>query len=101
VADEPAVVALADVREALARVLDAAEAELGAVVDLDADHYWALDAGAAFDLSKDPEIKAGQVSDDVETVRELLVRERGEIFLWHDLEHLVGILQRIAALARP
>jgi hypothetical protein len=39
VADEPAVVALADVREALARVLDAAEAELGAVVDLDADHY--------------------------------------------------------------
>jgi hypothetical protein len=41
------------------------------------------------------------VSDDVETVRELLVRERGEIFLWHDLEHLVGILQRIAALARP
>lgn len=35
------------------------------------------------------------------TVRELLTRNDGEVFLWHDLEHVIGILQRIASLTLP
>ena len=70
-------------------------------VDLDADYYWAIAPAAAFDLTEDPAVYAGQLSDDVATVGELLTREGGEIFLWHDLEHVTGILLRISALARP
>jgi hypothetical protein len=101
VTDKPAVISLSDLREALRRLLDAAEEQFGAVIDLDADHYWAIDSRGAFDLSTDPEVDVGQLSDDTATVRDLLAREDGEIFLWHDLDHLIAILQRIAALARP
>jgi len=98
---EPVVIAVADLREALARLLDAATEQFGQLVDLDADHYWAIDSAAAFDLTKDPAVDAGQLSDDVATVVELLTRDDGEIFLWHDLEHVTGILLRISVLARP
>jgi hypothetical protein len=46
-------------------------------------------------------LEAGQPSDDVATVRELLNRDQDEVFLWHDLDHVIAILQRIAGLARP
>ena len=98
---EPVVIALADLRDVLTRLLDAAEEQFGPLVDLDADHYWSLDAAAAFDLSKDPSVDAGQLSDDVAEVRELLARDEDEAVLWHDLEHVTRVLQRIAALARP
>ena len=99
--DEPIAIALADLRAALARVLDAAEEQFGPVVDLEADYYWSLAAGDAFDLSKDPSVVAGQLSDDVAEVRDLLAREEDEVVLWHDLEHVTGILLRIAGLAQP
>ena len=62
---------------------------------------WAVEPNAAFDLEEDPPVAVGQLSDDVATVRELLTRDDAEVFLWHDLEHVIGILQRIASLARP
>jgi len=99
--DEPLVIPVSDLRDALTRLLEAATERFGPLVDLDADHYWAIEPDAAFDIAKDPPVAVGQLSDDVSTVRDLLARDDGEVFLWHDLEHAIGILQRIASLARP
>ena len=85
----------------MGRLLDAAEEQSGGTIDLDADHYWSIDPRAAFDPANDPEVDVGQLSDDTARLRELLGRKGGEVFLWHDLEHMTAILERIAALARP
>lgn len=50
----------------------------------------------------EPEIMGRLLSDDVASIRELVERvelSEDENLLWHDLNHLVGILQRISALA--
>ncbi len=94
-------VAVSDLREALGRVLDAVEQRFGASIDLEADHYWTLDAVDSFDLTTEPSVLASQISEDVETLRELLSPEREDIYIWHDLDHLCGILRRIAALDSP
>jgi hypothetical protein len=99
--DAALVLAFSDLRDALERLIAAATDEFGPSIDLDADHYWSIDARDAFDLSREPALEAGQLSDDVASVREFLARDDGETFLWHDLDHIVGILKRIAALARP
>jgi hypothetical protein len=101
VADDGTSVALADLRDGLSRLLAAAEEQLGSVIDLGADHYCAIDSRAAYDLSREPELEAGQLSDDVESLRDLLGRDGGEVFLGHDLEHVAAILSRIAALDVP
>jgi len=96
------VVAIADLRQALQRVLGAAEKKLGSVVDLDADYYWTVPPGETFDKLEMPTaLEAGQLSDDVAELQDLLAREDGEVFIWHDLDHLVGILRRLASLDIP
>jgi hypothetical protein len=50
----------------------------------------------------EPKVIGRSPSDDVASVRELVERvdqSEDELLLWHDLNHLVGILQRISALA--
>jgi hypothetical protein len=86
-------VSIADLRAALARVLDAVEDRFGEVIDLDADHDWLIESTGSFDLSRAPEVVAGQLSDDVETID-----STEEVFIWHDLDHLIGVLRRIAAI---
>lgn len=92
---------LADLRAALGRLLDAATDRFGPTLLLEADHYWTLNVADRFNLAREPAVEAGQLSDDVAEVHELLARAEGEVFLWHDLEHVVGILQRIADLDLP
>jgi hypothetical protein len=99
--DEPLIIALADLRQALARLLDSADARFGPSVDLDADHYWSINAGDAFALELEPSPQVGQLSDDVASVREFLSRDDGEVFIWHDLQHVIGVLQRLASLDLP
>jgi hypothetical protein len=96
------VVAIADLRQALERVLDAVEKQFGPVVDLAADYYWTVSPDETYALDMPTALHAGQLSDDVVELQDLLAREHGgEVFIWHDLEHLVGILQRIASLDTP
>jgi hypothetical protein len=38
----------------------------------------------------------GQLSDDVQEIRSLVARE-DDVIVSHDLAHLIGVLQRIAA----
>jgi hypothetical protein len=99
-ADDALVIAVSELREALDRLLGAAALELGPSIDLDADHYWWIDTREAFDVTREPSLEAGQLSDDVASTREMLHRDDDEVILWHDLDHLIGILQRIAGLAK-
>jgi hypothetical protein len=93
-------IAMSDLRAAIGRVLDAVEQKYGEAIDLDADHYWSLSPAESFDLTRDPGIEAGQISDDVETVQQILSPSR-DVIIWHDLEHLGGILSRLSALDSP
>jgi hypothetical protein len=93
-----------DLRRALGRLLDMVEERYGPTVALDADHYWMLSDEAAFNLGTEPTaegVMAGQLSDDVDAVRELLDRSHDEVTVWHDLRHVIGVLSRIAAQDRP
>jgi hypothetical protein len=94
-------IALADLRAALLRLLDVAETQLGPTVDLAVDHYWLLELSEMFALDSTPTVNAGQLSDDVTSIREFLARADGETFLWHDLQHVTGILLRLASLDLP
>jgi hypothetical protein len=93
-------IAMSDLREALRRVLDAVEEKYGTSIDLDADYYWSLRPAEAFDLTRDPGLETGQISDDVGTVQEILSPDR-DVYIWHDLEHVCGILTRLSALDSP
>jgi hypothetical protein len=91
-------VAIAELRAAVARLLDAAEKRFGPHVQMDSDVYWAVSPSDAFDTDSEPNVVAKQLSDDLGTVREVLRRadaEQDELLLWHDLDHVVGLLQWI------
>jgi len=94
-------IAVSDVREAVAQLLDAVEARFGPTVELGTDHYWLLELGEMFSLDRIPTINAGQLSDDVASISESLARSDDETFLWHDLQHLAGVLLRFASLDLP
>jgi len=90
-------------RQALDRVLAAVQAEQGDIVPLSADHYWVLNARATYDVYETPEesdLRIGQLSDDIATLDDVLRPDRG-VSTWHDLQHLVGILHRLATQDLP
>lgn len=72
---------------------------LGEEVLLDVDHYWHLPVEAAVDMTTEPpELTGGQVSDDLETVRDRTERVPQEAS--HELAHLVGVLRALELAAR-
>jgi hypothetical protein len=96
---------ISELREACRVLLDEAERRHGAefnLLDAGHDYYWHLDLTAAFDLTESPEqhVDCGQVSDDAAEVAALL-RGGESISLWHDLEHVVGLLRLLALLDLP
>ena len=100
--DDASGIQISELREAASRLFDAVEDQFGAQIRLDADYYWDVVLSTAFDPTGDPKIEAGQLSDDIESVRELLGRDQAEgVFIWHDLGHLIGVLRGIAALDLP
>jgi hypothetical protein len=95
----PSTVAVSELRSAVGAILDAVESELGETIELNADHYWLLESAESFDPSKTPDVVAGQLSDDVDSIR--AIAEGGEVVVWHDIDHLLGLLRRVSALAAP
>lgn len=91
----PTVVSTSELRAALDNLFALIEQELGTKIELSADHYWHVGSGDAFDLGGEPSLLVGQLSDDLESVRSMTGP------LWHDLDHMIGILRRLAALSRP
>ncbi|MEU9136266.1 hypothetical protein AB0D33_09910 [Streptomyces sp. NPDC048404] len=100
------VLRLADLRRACSVLLDEAERRFGDEVDLSespVDHYWSLDLAAAFDMSETPaQLGCGQVRDDVAEIAALVRRASEDVIaLWHDLDHLAGVLRLLAHLDLP
>jgi hypothetical protein len=97
----PAKLRVSDLRAALALIFDEAERLLGPTIDLDGDHYWLLEHDERYGDEPPAVSTAGSLVDDVESVYELLERDPDEgVYLWHDLSHAVGVLNRIADLDR-
>lgn len=96
-----------DLRQVCGLLLDAVQERFGPEIDLsglDVDHYWNMDLRSAFSIREDPAsgIDVGQSSDDVAELRALLRRPVDEgPLLWHDLQHLAGVLRLLAYLDLP
>jgi hypothetical protein len=94
---------IADLRRAANRLLDEAERRHGPEIDLPVDNYWQVHLREAYDLVDDAAaaMGAGQTSDDIDELVEFLERPADEVYLWHDLDHLTGLLRAIAYLDLP
>jgi hypothetical protein len=90
-----AAVEIAELRNALTRCLDDCERRWGTRIDLAADHYWLVEPTDAFDLSHEPTLGVGQLTNDVAEIS-----NSTDLTAWHDLAHLLGPLARLAALLR-
>ena len=84
-----------------------AATRFGTTIDVDQipeynDYYWHLPTDTAYAQDADPGlyVDAGQISDDLEELAEMLA-EPGEQVLWHSLEHLTGLLGLLAFLENP
>jgi hypothetical protein len=88
-------------------LLDQVESRFGDRIDLadvPVDYYWHLRLAAAFDMTQTPDahVDCGQSSDDVEEISALARGDsRDEIVLWHDLDHLAGVMRLLAYLDLP
>ncbi|MGC4846168.1 hypothetical protein ACLQ3F_02960 [Micromonospora sp. DT15] len=93
-----------DLRRVCGVLLDMVEERFGAEIDLSGvgvDLYWNVDLETAFELRDVPEsgINVGQCSDDVAELHALLRRPADAVpVLWHDLQHLAGVLRLLAYL---
>lgn len=90
-----------DLRKALDRTLRAVEAELGKKVELPYDYYWELPVEAAFDMTRNPapdDFMTGQLTDDLE---EGLAARRDTPAVWHELNHLIGLLRALERISMP
>jgi len=96
-----------DLRKVCGTLLDAVEEQFGAEIDVsrvEVDFYWNVDLRTAFEVSDDPAsgIDVGQASDDLAELRALLSRSADDLpVLWHDLQHLAGVLRLLAYLDLP
>jgi hypothetical protein len=100
--DASSTIRVDELRAALDAVLARVQERFGNEIALGADHYWEVGIAAAFDLQSVPVAEAGQLTEDVERIRELLKDgSTADVWIWHDVGHLVGVLRRVAALDLP
>jgi hypothetical protein len=97
----PRVVRVGQLREACERLLDELERRHGAEFDLEAmpvplAEYWVFNLEDAYTCAESPATEAGDFREDLAETVEMLTREEGEVQLWHDLNHLAGVLRGIA-----
>lgn len=92
-----------DLRRVANRIFTAVERSYGSSIDLDEDYYWHLDVDDAYDMSAAPTINlVGQVTDDVAELRAFIASDDDTIdSLWHELNHLIGVLRVIERQASP
>jgi hypothetical protein len=99
--DEALVVEVETLEAVLNLLLHAVKDRFGPSISLASDTYWQLDPDDAFGDSDAPVAKwVGSTAEDIQELRDLLTRDPLEVFLWHDLDHLAGLLTRIAYLDR-
>lgn len=86
-----------ELRAAFERLMSAVDD----VVEIDAAVYWDVLLSDAFGMEVEPSVAVGAVSDDVESVRELISRSPEDVVLWHDLTHFTGVLRAVASRDLP
>ncbi len=91
---------ITELRRALQLLLDAVESKFGSELTFNVDHYWT--PATPFDVyDQSPELTIGQVADDVDSVQRLASSAAGgdnELIIWHEAEHIAGILRAVAKL---
>ena len=97
---------ISDLREAAERLLNEAERRFGSEIDLGdsafrVGMYWDVSLDQAYTLVDRPELDIGDVVDDVQEVLEMSARDDHEVYLWHDLSHLCGVLRAVAYFDLP
>lgn len=102
--DAPMTVSLSQLRQVLNRLLDdVVERNGGDEIELDADYYWMLDPLDTYNASESPtaaRMTLGQLSDDLVELTAMAATSDPAV-IWHDLAHVVGILQWLAVRDRP
>jgi hypothetical protein len=88
-------------RRQLNRLLVILEERDGATVQLHEEHYWALETSEMFCLDAVPIPSAGQVSDDVDELTAMATRPDDLLVPWHELKHLIGLLEALARRDLP
>jgi hypothetical protein len=102
VSDFSTTLAIDDLRRALSRVLDDTARLLGDRVQLGGGLYWQVPADQLRAMHADGiDLDAGDLDDDVETMRGYLADAAPSRAPWHELNHLVGILRALEVLAMP
>lgn len=92
-------VTVGELRTALARLLDAVEEKFGPTLTFSEDYYWNVPFDRATTLDQEPSLDMGSGSDDAASVREFLAGDVAEpVAIWHESEHITGILRAIARL---
>ena len=95
-------VTVADLRAAANKLLDAVEAKFGPELRFPEDFYWNVPFGEATEINDSPKPDLGSVVDDTESVREFLSHDGSEfVSIWHEADHLAGVLRSIARLDLP
>ncbi|MBA3021991.1 hypothetical protein [Propionicimonas sp.] len=88
-----------ELQTALVRLLQAVEQKHGPALLLSEDYYWNVPFGQATSLEGPPELDLGSASDDLEALSDVRSRPSAEVpVLWHDLDHLAGLLRSIARI---
>jgi hypothetical protein len=96
---------ISDLRAAVTRILDASERQFGPEIDLGNvpfGYRWELDLREVFNVGSEPGSPAlGDLNEDLQETLQLLGRPEDETFIWHDVSHVVGLLQLLAVLDLP
>ncbi len=98
------ILSIDELRRSCNLLLDALQDRFGSSVAVDhsfpAD-YWKVDLAVAYSLAPSPEIVAGEFREDLEEVIGLASEGAASTSLWHDLDHLAGLLRGLAFMDLP
>jgi hypothetical protein len=83
-------------RRQLDRLLVMLEERGGATIQFDEDLYWVLETSQLFSLESTPAPSIGQLSDDADELTAMASRPDDLLVPWHDLKHLIGLLEVLA-----
>jgi len=97
---------VSELRLACLRLLDEVERRFGTEVNFSSTAwpigvYRSVPLDDAYSAVARPEVVTGDLGSDVEELRRILEHRTEGVSLWHDLDHLSGILRAIAYLNLP
>ena len=95
-----------ELRLACLHLLEEVERRFGTEVNFSStrwpmDEYWSVPLDDAYSLVTKPEVDQADLGEDVDGLREMLKRREEGVSLWHELDHLAGVLRAIAFLDLP